>query len=98
MRIADAAPIDNRIRKANKEDFHHAKETPPPGALSESILFINNSDRRAIRLWWGLQADRAGDLVEDIAETQSIRDARTPACIASESGKLNTSPPPYRCR
>ena len=90
MHIADATSIDNHIRSAIKEDFYLAKETLIPGELSGSIRFVNNSDRMAIRLRMGFQAGRVGGLAEDLTETQMIRGARTPDCIASASGKLKT--------
>ena len=92
MHIADAESIDDRLRKAIKEDFYHATEIPLPGESSDSLRFINNSDQRAIRLWRGLRAERVWDLADNLTETQAIWGALTPECIASATGKLKTVP------
>lgn len=88
MHIADAESIDGHIRREIEGDFYMEKETPIPGELSESIRFVNNSYPRAISLCWGLLAERVGNLVGDLTETQKIWDVGTPFCVSSATGKL----------
>ena len=72
MHIADATSIGDHIRRESQEDCYQAKEIPLPGELSESLIFVNNSDPRAISQRMDLQAGRAGNLAEDLTETQMM--------------------------
>ena len=84
----DASSIDDRIKKADAQDFHMAMAALLPAEVGESIEFISTTSAKRLRSLWDSQLKRVADYLELTSGSRRIRGNAAHPAIKSSTGKM----------